>query len=450
MIAVILLFISLVIPFILGMVLFYFINPNHFKVMEKIIICFAFGTAMLTFLMFVWGLLRLPFYFFLILMFCLSALIFLFSFIKFFNKKRFFNQFLKLKIKKLGLLEWFFILIILFEILFVLSSSILRPIINFDSLAIWALKAKVFFYQPVDFFNHASSFFLGGGNKLNYPLHIPLFMGWVYLLFQGTSAIFAKIIFATYFIALLAFIYISLRNFISRKTSLFLTAILSLMPLVSYHGFSAMADLPMAFYFTLASVFLFKYFYRPSSSYNLYLAGIFAGITAWVKSEGIVLSMVLLFVLFVYLISQPKLKTNIKNCLKFLYPYLLIISPWVVFKIFYNINFLSNISKKFLFFEEIHPVIFKGVWQQIFFSNSFSIWPAIFLLFLLFFYKKVLSKPYLYLLLMISGVILFYLLLYFLTPTYEYAMDGTAVCRNFLVIIPLSIFLSGLLFEHKY
>jgi len=362
-------------------------------------------------------------------------------------------------------IELILILVILFEAGFIFSVALLRPVFAIDALSTWVWKAKVFFYQPREAFIPASNLFLGGRVHQNYPLHIPLFATWTYLWLGKVDDILVNLIFAFYWLGLIGFVYLSLRSNISRKISLFFTACLTTLPLLTCHGFTAYADLPLTFYFTLAAAFLFNYFSsnaRHWKSTYLILAGIFAGLTAWVKNEGLMLAGVLLIVLLIYLIRQKRLLSSQfykdKHCLKFIIPALLLILPWVIFKNFFGLGY-SNVDSGAIIWAGFHPEVYSYVFEQIFLCPTFHLWPGIFILILIISWYKILPSTFtknagfdcsnFYLLLIILGVIGGYFVLYLFTSSYQYAVNATSTSRNFLTIMPLSIFLAALLIGER-
>lgn len=355
------------------------------------------------------------------------------------------------------------ILIIIFEIGFVVLESTLRPVMQFDALANWAWKAKVLFYSPHEFFNSESELFLGGGSAHpNYPFFLPMIMAGIYYLFGNVNDVLVGLLFALQFVILIGFIYVSLRFFTlssfkaqsprrGRTHALMFTAVLSTIPLLSYHGFSSYADLPLTLYFTIAVIFLFKYMHavRPRTSY-LVIAGIFAGLATLIKNEGLMFAAILCIVFILYLLGSSRHKerafTTIKRFMFFIVPFLILFLPWFIFKNIFGLGY-SNVPGTF--FTGFHPEVIIAFIQQVFLSNSFHIWPGIFLLILLIHFHKLIRAPYAHLFLIIIGVIGVYFIIYIFTPSYEFALDGTIIGRNMLTIIPVSIFLAGTLMQSK-
>ena len=492
MINYLLLILSLLIPTIIGAGILFLIRPNlqvpkHPSTqvpkypIPNLILSFGLGTGLTSFLMFWWGLAGLPFQSFVIILTIIAAVIVIFYLGRIFNYsvshgrekvisrlKDFFLP--KHKARFFSSLEIILILVILFEIVFVFSTAALRPVVSFDAVNNWAWKAKLFFYQPQLALTPGTDLFLGGIFQ-NYPLHVPLLMTWSYLWLGQVNDVLVGIIFAFYYLALIGFVYFSLRSFASprkelrsttgasprkelcsttgvcRKTALIFTAFLATLPLLAYHGTTAYADLPLTFYFTVAAVCLFKYFRQVElpNRFNLFVAGLFAGLTAWVKNEGLMLAGVLLIVFLIYLVWEKKLKKDWGDCLRFIVYGLLFFLPWMIFKMSLGFGYNNLAPTGGISFSGFHPEIFSSVLKQVFLFRSFHLWPGIFILILILRWRRIFVYPNYYLFLTFIGVLAAYLLLYIFTPSYEFVLKGTIVGRNFFTLLPISIFLAGLI-----
>jgi len=458
------LFLSLIIPLILGFCvlnLFFYATPYFIKrsldnercnILEFFIWSYGLGFGLITLFIFILGLFGLPFN---LWIFNFPFLVFLLiNIVIVFVKKHLAVRFYFPAIRKFSFIEIVLVLIIFFEIFFALSESVLRPVINFDAIAQWGWNAKVLFFETPQFFDSHSSLFLGGVH-INYPLHVPLLMNWFYFWQKpmGDMAFLKQIntslindatvnlLFSLYFLLLIGLIYFSLRRIVSRKLSLLFTMILSTLPLINYHSFNAYADLPLAFYFTGAAVFLFFHFQDQRKQW-LILSAIFSGLAAWTKSEGLFLAIIIFIVLFLYLLKEKKIRSHFKDLAVFFVIFSLIFWPWMFYKLFYGLGY-SNIANDGSSLVKFHPEIFLPALNQLFLSHSFNIWAGLFFL-ILFLKIKCLKNNYnFYVLLVILGSSLFYFLIYFFTSAFQFAIDGTVVGRNFIAIAPLSIFLAA-------
>ena len=458
------LFLSIIIPLIFGFCilnLFFYATPYFIKrspdnekhnILEFFIWSYGTGCGLITLFIFVLSILGLPFN---LWVFNLPLLIlFLINIIFIFLKRRIAVQLYFSSFRRFSFIEIALILIILFEIFFALSESVLRPVINFDAIAQWGWNAKVLFFEGHQFFDSHSDLFLGGVH-INYPLHIPLLMTWFYFWQKpiGDIAFLRQIdtnlindasvnlLFSLYFLALVGLIYFSLRRIVSRKLSLLFAAILATLPLIDYHSFNAYADLPLAFYFTGAAVFMFFYFQNQRKQW-LILSAIFSGLAAWTKNEGLFLAIIIFVILFLYLLKEKKIRTHLKDLAIFFIIFSVIFWPWMLYKLFYGLGY-SNMANDSFGSLGFHPEIFSPVLFQIFFARSFNLWFGIFVLILFIRLKQLKKDHNLYLLLIILGSVLSYFLIYLLTPSFKFAMDGTVVGRNFITIAPFSIFLAA-------
>jgi len=456
-----LLILSLFISTVFGAGILFLICKRKKIVIDKekfFIWSFALGTGLMTFLYFWLGLLKISFLEFSIALVILDTIFLIFIFKKGlpFIQVRPVSTTVStipagLKPKKRNrwkIWETILILIIVFEIIFVFSAGALRPIINFDALDNWAFKAKVFFYHPEAGFSSSNELFLGGGSHQNYPLHVPLLMSWSYYWLGEVDDVLITLIFSFYFLFLLWFFYFCLRKFKNRKVSLIFTALLASIPLFTYHGSVAYADLILCFYFTLASLSLYN-FLKTKKEIDLIGLGLFSGLLVWSKNEGLVLGLILIFVLFLFLCFKKTTKKDFKKLLKPAFGFLLFTLPWLVFKICHGLGYSNISASEKISFGVFHPEVFSSFMKQIFVFHSFHLWPGIFLILLLIFWKNIFKKSNIYLFLIFLISFSFYLFLYFFTPSFQFVLQGTIVGRNLIVLLPLSIFFIAIIMEKK-
>ncbi len=470
MFSIIILILSLLIFVIFGAGILFLICPKSELALNKtkfIIFSFAIGTGLGTFIFFWASLIGLDF-FSLAIAFVIIDAVFLILFFKSVprpvqpnqvspNQDKF-DKATPSRMKpgkkvKQKIWQTLLILIIIFQIGFVFSSALLRPVINFDALDNWAFKAKVFFYQPAEAFSSKSDLFLGGGAHQNYPLHTPLLMAWFYSWLGEVDDVSVGLIFAFYFLALIIFIYDSLRKNKSKINSLIFTAVLASLPLLAYHGSVAYADLTLSFYFTLAAISLFNYL-KYNKKIDLIGLSFFSGLCVWIKNTGIVLAGLVGLVFLIYYLWKAgffKIKRAVlmgflkKYYLKFIFGVGFFAVPWLIFKSYFNLGF-SNVSPdQPVSLIGFHPEVAQALFEQIFIFNSFHIWPGIFLAILIIYWKKVFTSPNIFLFLIFCLTLFFFFALYFFTDSYEFALQGTLVSRHLLALAPLSIFLAGLL-----
>jgi hypothetical protein len=477
---------SLIIPIIFGAGLIFLFFPrqrnkffsNWLHRIEFLILSFGLGSVLVTYLMFWWGVAKLPFKIFIILITTISAVFLILALIKLVNYRRKIKAAIKenqieQKIEKnktsiiKKVLQTLLILIIIFEIVFSFVESGLRPHIYVDIFNNWGRKAKLLFYQPDEFFNNQSQIFLGKDEGYDsYPMHLPFFSFWSNSWQGEFDDVLVNLIPALYFLGLIVFVFLTLRPLIGRFKSLAFSAIFATLPLFNYHSFNYYADLPLAFYLTVATVLFFKYL-KNNNRTDLILSSLFAAASVWVKNSGLPLSAVIFITFLTYLfcekIARQLMKiftkdslspstnqagkpagrvgvANSKDFFIYLFYFLCFIGPWLIFKKIFTFHFIALAPSEFF-----HPEIFLQVIKELLLTDSFHLWPIMFILILIISWRQLLSEKNIYLFLIIIGFICAYLCLYLFTESYQYVFDGTIVSRNFLALTPLSIILAGIL-----
>ncbi|MDA2922420.1 glycosyltransferase family 39 protein [Patescibacteria group bacterium AH-259-L07] len=297
------LFFSIIIPVLLGLcILSFILKQKKIGGLYRLALSYGLGAGVLTIFMLLLAFMRIS----LILSFLAPVIIAVLIVCFVIIKRNHYIIFEKIsRIPKLSRLEILMVAIIVFEVIFVFSQGLLRPIFAFDALANWSLRAKVIFTENIIPLETSHPFYLGGGGHINYPLHLSLFQAWTALWMGSFYDSMISALFALYFLCLIGLVYAGLRYFCSRKYSLLFTMFLSTMPLITYHGFSAYADLPLAFYFTGAVISFYVFIKKQQTPY-LYISGLFAGIGSWTKFEGILLAVVLFVVVSVYGIARKR------------------------------------------------------------------------------------------------------------------------------------------------
>jgi len=200
--------------------------------------------------------------------------------------------------------EKFFIAGIGFEIFYAFFRALIRPMESYDSVAIYALKAKIFFLSrsiptgllrdPLAIVPHA-----------DYPLLVPLSETSLYVFLGSLNDHLVKIIFPLFFVSLVVFVYLMVRRVVPRKESLLFTFLLASIPQVSAYATNGYADLPFAFYYSLALFFLWRWMDGTRAD-SLALSFFSLLLAAWTKNEGQMLALIALFVSLWYLVRERK------------------------------------------------------------------------------------------------------------------------------------------------
>lgn len=208
----------------------------------------------------------------------------------------------------------FLILILAVFFLFALLNFLaaLAPELGYDALWYHLTLPKIWFMT------HRISYIPGG--VLYYsvmPRLGEIFLS-IGLAFESTGTI-AKIIHLLFGIFWMTGIYIFLRMFLTRRTSLFMAGAIYGTVLVSWLSQTAYIDLIVAFYVVMSLIMLWKYL-KTNDDFFLILSAIFMGFNLASKLYGLFIAATFISVLL--------FKTGWKKTLKFTVIALLIVSPF--------------------------------------------------------------------------------------------------------------------------
>lgn len=200
--------------------------------------------------------------------------------------------------------SWFY-LVNLYAVLIYLKYFINNPMGSWDGFRIWNIKAEFLFqesplwhnvFQLPHFMTHNDYpmflpsmtarlwHFIGAENfAVNITLGLFFTFGLVYLLFQAVS------------------------YFKSEKAAIVVTSVFMISDIFLVNGASQCADVPLAFFFLSAIVCLFLYFRKERLPY-LILGTLFAGMSTWVKNEGMMFFAIWLVVVLFWLLRTKKYK----------------------------------------------------------------------------------------------------------------------------------------------
>jgi hypothetical protein len=202
-------------------------------------------------------------------------------------------------------LEKLFLLIILVQILFVFSSSLIKPVVGVDAWANYSLRAKAYFIEGT---NQIKTIPPSGRGD-----HIALTQTWVFTCINQWNDLLGKINFPIYYLCLLIIFYYAVRRIQSQSIALLTTAMLATLPFLVYHATLEYCDLPIAIYLFAGVAFLFRWLENPKIEYLL-LAFVFLLSSPTIKNEAYlhlsVVTLVFIFNVFSQKLSHaPAIKT---------------------------------------------------------------------------------------------------------------------------------------------
>lgn len=324
---------------------------------------------------------------------------------------------IKIKDESNRTLKIFLILGITFEILYALFRALIKPIESYDAIAIYAIKAKIFYLAksiPADFFSNLALHF----PHPDYPLNIPLSETLVYLFLGNLNDQLVKILFPLYFIGILVMLYYAIRRFASNNYSLIFTFLLASVPQFNAYATNGYLDLPLAYYYFLSTLFLFRWFKNEDEIQFLLLSAVMVSLSAWTKNEGLMYCAINIILILIFFMLEHKMTRRELSCLAVYIGMILIIQlPWLWVKWAAHLA-NSDIGPididSFNLAKLLHKAgsIVYEFQRQIFGPKKWNIlWPLV-LFILISNYKKAFSKEQRYITISLSLTVLGYIFFY--------------------------------------
>ena len=440
---------GLLIIFIIGYTIFNFLPQNNsFPPLVRFAISYGIGTGFLAISMFLCILIgihtRLSF-----LPITIITIVLAIYFKKYKILKEDIKEIIKtIKRQKFTKLEYYCILILAIELFYLLSHWFIYPVQHYDGMYIWNHRAKLLY-------NSGNLKFLNDTDKAVYPLLVPLNLSFFYTLYC-TDYQYSKILILFFFIFLITFFYYSLRSLNLNKTySILLSTLLAIIGEVFDMATSVHADFPMTFFYTIGTIFIYKYF-KTNNFHFLIYSTIFMGFMAWTKMEGFYIFIVNILILnFYFLFLLVKKRINYKVVLKrssytFLIGFLIYI-PWLLFVILKNYESLY-LAELFDIFDLSTTILNLTIISRrifILILDPFR-WGLIFWFFVFFIiifkYKLIFKENTFFLFLLVFFHFLVYILVYIITPFDINTHMIQSYDRTLLHLTPISLFLIGVIF----
>lgn len=409
----------------------------------KLILAYGLGAALITleiFSIFFILKLKMNLIFFYLFLTTESALL-LYLILK--NKLNFRLPELKFNLPKIKINAIIIFILILIQIVLLSFNALARPPIAYDNLTMWQYKPKVLFYENQINFHEQQYAYLGGGGHINYPWLSPMLSYWLYANLGEFNDSAGNLINIIYYLSILIIIFYFLKEYLSTMASLIFVWLFSTMPLLFYHAYNGYADLILSFYLLLAFIFLF-YWLETQEKKQLLIAGIFFSCALFTKNDALIFTLAgLLIVLIKLFIINKKFITGLKNSVLYLLAIILPLLPWLFIKIKYQLAF-SNIESGISY----HADVWANIYWALFLNNSFNIWWFAVIISLVANIIKIkkqknLILAWLFLIFCFCGLIMLYLF----TEEYRFAVDNTALSRNFLTLVPISVALAAVSFR---
>ncbi|MBI3755596.1 MAG: hypothetical protein HY265_05495 [Deltaproteobacteria bacterium] len=343
----------------------------------------------------------------------------------------------KLSLPKL-IINFVFLCLIAWRIFFAIFNASTYPPYFDDAVTTWDYKAKVIFSNK-SLGKSFSTDFLGGGTGSGYPLNTSLFKVWTSMMVGKWDERYIHFYNFTIFICMLILFFISLRQYATTTISLTFSYILTSIPLMAFHSYGGYADLTTGFYFFAGMLMLARWIHTKADCF-LYIMVMLVAVMAFTKNEGYLIFTPAILATFLYFlfVSGLSRKEKMKKVSILVVGIIILIGPWLITKGTYNIGIGS-------FPIEFHKEAFAELLRVFFTEGSFNIlWISAALLIILNPKGAVarLCLPYLLptLLAFLATVAVFVF-----TVNFEWLWVRTTINRSLLILTPSIVFSTALL-----
>jgi len=283
---------------------------------------------------------------------------------------------------------------IFFNISIALFFTLLLPLILFlsrrhlfgewDAWALWNMKSKFLIFGGTDWRMIFTQ--LHWHTQPDYPLLLPFIHTWSFCFTQETLLPIPRITAAVFAALCPVLLYGGLNQFIKKEIAFLATGLLVVNPFYMFLSTAQYADILLGFYL-LSGLITITLSFRTNSKKITLLSGFLLGLMTFTKNEGIVLTLLITGITFLYMIYEKlKFKISYFSLFKYLiFGLCLTASSTIIFKLFLappNKDILanfSNIDLPFLNFKGL--ILIKNAFLHEFFHQRWClVW--IFLIFL--------------------------------------------------------------------
>lgn len=447
---------GLALPASSGLLAVHLILKGEAGFFEKVFLGFGMGCGMLSVEMFLLGLLRMPFgpvaaislqtlTITVLFVLCLRFRGFKNIFVRSFEKETSFagGGWKILLMAVLGL--WVFA-----KTGFVLYESMTRPLFAIDAWTNWSAGGKLFYYNHGLVLDSPENF-IGRGYRqfLGHPLLNPLMQVWSAIMLGGWDDVYVKTFEAFFFISLLGVFFFAIR----REAGVFYATIgtffLSGLPILTYHAIDAYSDLILS-YFAFAGVYSLWRYLREGKKAFLILAGVFLGLGAFTKNEGLFFFIATGLALVLSVVSDKK--AGIRGFIYLSLPFLILAGPWYLFKIANNIGFghgdpaggmrwLSDPKYASATAKGIHWEVLPAMFKEVFLESNLGLLFPFWIFATLVGLRVVIKTEVKYLYVIIATVMSMFFLLYLLLEVTA-VTEATGIYRNIMTYAPIILFAS--------
>ena len=442
--------IAILLPTLAGLIIVNRVDrENFFRPTESLALSFSVGAGLLSFYLFLIGILGLSFSGFNIAPF--------FVLLAVFAKPR---RLKNLLISKRGISgsplkypQWQWavtitlLILIIWKIIFIFIALIASPTYFADAITHWNYMAKViFFNNGLNGYPNSKDSLSSG--VISYPLGVPIFKAWIALVMGQWVDLYINLYSFLIFLSLVIIFY----STIKRYTSTYFVPLLSCylivsLPFIPFHVYGGYSDIIVGYYFTASLLFLGIWFsFENRAAFSL--SAILIAIGIFVKREGIALYLPIITLTLSFYLMKNKFNwgKKVKYLLEYLAIVLFLTGPWLIF---WTIITFSSTFKTISPAEnkgsliEFHPEVIGILLKNFFAFGTFNIiWVTLFIVYIVGFKKSINGRTIFFPPALLSFVVA--LFPYIFSHYFIYLQDITVINRALLQIIPFLIFTAGI------
>ncbi|MBM3319246.1 MAG: glycosyltransferase family 39 protein [Candidatus Eisenbacteria bacterium] len=316
------------------------------------------------------------------------------------------------------------------QVAYAFRQAVLRPIHSWDAWRIWSFRAKILYIEkgfPEGFFDGDWAGFPG------YPLGIPFVEAYLARAAGMWHEPAIKMLFPLFLAALLFVSWRLLAERTDGRTAGLGLLLLASAPLLVHHGSVAYMDLPLAF-FLASSVLHLSRWEREKDGGSLATAALFAGFLPVIKNEGLPFFLLLSAIVVVRRTGRGGGRALLRWFAISL-PFSL---PWLLFK---HLGGIAESPYHVLSFPDPASIARRaydcarlsaanmtltGSWGLAWFALVFLLLPGRAL-------RRGVPE------IVLAGGAILFAAAYCLTESYTFLLNGTALGRNLLVLLPLAV-----------
>jgi hypothetical protein len=329
--------------------------------------------------------------------------------------------------------------LILFLFLSSFLSNLYWPVHDWDALALYDFRAKVFLVEKS---------LVKAALDNDYFIHYPLLTSLLHLFIYQLGIANPKFVYSFFYLSFIFVFYFSLRSFTNRNKALFFSVLLGLNPFFVNHSMMAYTNLPYSVYLVAGVIYLYEWIKNKKLS-TLILSSLLVGFSCWTRTEPFWVIPVL--IVFVYSLIRKRPTASI------LYFFIVYFFHKIWHLFMDNTIFLKSIDSPSMssvanYFDlavkmiDINRIILVSSYL---YKNVFSSWGVIFLAFLVILFMNIFitknKKNFAFLFILF----LFFALLYVGTLVFSITFPGwqeipDSARRMSMFFIPLIIYYLGL------